>query len=367
LIAAIDAYLSNGQVLGGANLTVGGGTEQFLWRFVIGALAGTAAFSAIDVLGGAPVAQGIIFFLIVFGLTLIRVKIPKSDIGITFATLASVYAVDTSYRNGNLYKVDTDALTDLLRSWAFGTAISLVSLLYRIRRSALTIQTVNFLVLPVKASRLARDRTIGALSKIHDVMRWLLATQVGEDIPKTNFTAGSVRKTLYEHGDTLSRLQSELAWEIGWSASSLVQRAELLDAVISLQRSLVVAARDGPFVSDLPDDLAGMIRPAVSFFTDRTYECSTGTDTRPGAFVTLEAIVSSQRRRRDRRSDDEFVAPSKLISLHTQAIIKKAASDITSVVITTLRSVSPSTDRLASLDRATHCLDTVGYVSLISI
>jgi hypothetical protein len=50
----------------------------------------------------------------------------KADIGITFATLAAVYAVDDAYRGGNAYGVDTDALKDLLRSWAFGASISLV-------------------------------------------------------------------------------------------------------------------------------------------------------------------------------------------------------------------------------------------------
>jgi hypothetical protein len=83
-------------------------------------------FSGISALGGSPIGQGIVFFAVVFGLTLFRVKVFKADIGITFATLAAVYAVDDSFRGGNLYGVDTDALKDLLKSWAFGAAISLV-------------------------------------------------------------------------------------------------------------------------------------------------------------------------------------------------------------------------------------------------
>jgi hypothetical protein len=71
------------------------------------------------------------------------------------------------------------------------------------------------------------------------------------------------------HGDTLSRLQSELAWEFGWSASTLKQREEILGAILAIQGDLVVGARNGPFVSDLPEDLVRMIRPAVEVFAER--------------------------------------------------------------------------------------------------
>jgi hypothetical protein len=114
------------QILGGANLTVGGATEQFFWRFVVGAVVGTGGYSALNAVGGAPVAQGILFFIFVYILTLIRDKVPRSNTGLQFAILACVYAVDYSYRQGNIYKVDTAGLKDLLRAWAFGTAISLV-------------------------------------------------------------------------------------------------------------------------------------------------------------------------------------------------------------------------------------------------
>ena len=107
-------------------MTVGGGTEQFLWRFVVGAALGTSVYVLLDLLGGTPVAQGIVFFIFVFLLTYLRVKIPRTDIGVTFATLACVYAVDYSYRRGNISMVNTEGLTDLLRAWAFGVAISLV-------------------------------------------------------------------------------------------------------------------------------------------------------------------------------------------------------------------------------------------------
>jgi hypothetical protein len=263
------------QILGGANLTVGGATEQFFWRFVVGAVVGTAGYSALNAVGGAPVAQGILFFIFVYILTLVRDKVPRSNTGLQFAILACVYAVDYSYRQGNVYKVDTAGLKDLLRAWAFGTAISLVSALgwwchqrlgsRQIERRA---QAVNFFALPVKASRLARDRTAKALDSIRDITRWLLLEQV-QTGGRDGYTPASVRKVLNGHGDTLSRLQSELAWEFGWSASTLQQREEILGAILAIQGDLVVGARNGPFVSDLPEDLVGMIRPAVELFAER--------------------------------------------------------------------------------------------------
>lgn len=273
--------------MGGANLTVGGATEQLLWRFVIGASVGAASFSLINALGGSPIAQGIIFFLVVFALTLFRSKVFKADIGITFATLASVYAVDNAYRGGNVYGVDKLALKDLLKSWAFGAAISLVSLQLprSYRSSALSAngfqtrpitntgaytQAVNFLVLPVKASRLSRDRTSKTLSRIQSITTWLLSSSssTNDHSDDVSYTPASVRRILHGEGDTLVALQAELGWELGWSASDLSQRGQITDAVLQLQRSLVSAARDGPFVVDLPEDLRGMVEPAVSTFAD---------------------------------------------------------------------------------------------------
>lgn len=115
-------------ILGGVNLTVGGVTEQFLWRFVVSAVCGAGCYSLVQVLGGNPEAQGVVFFILVFLWGYIRVKLPKTDIAVTFVILACVYAVDNSYRFGQRYAVNTDALSDLLKSWAFGAAISVVRL-----------------------------------------------------------------------------------------------------------------------------------------------------------------------------------------------------------------------------------------------
>lgn len=265
------------QILGGANLTVGGATEQFFWRFVVGAVVGTGGYSALNVVGGAPVAQGILFFIFVYILTLIRDRVPRSNTGLQFAILACVYAVDYSYRQGNIYKVDTAGLKDLLRAWAFGTAISLVRPLdggfrtaWESRQTEITAQAVNFFALPVKASRLARDRTAKALDSIRGITRWLLLEEVqARSLAGDAYTPASVRRVLNGHGDTLSRLQSELAWEFGWSASTLKQREEILGAILAIQGDLVAGARNGPFVSDLPEDLVGMIRPAVEVFAER--------------------------------------------------------------------------------------------------
>ena len=106
---------------------MGGATEQLFWRLAVGASAGAAAFALIQVLGGSPVLQGVVFGGTVLLFTLVRARQPRADIGLTFATLACVYAVDGSYRDGNPYGVNGEALKDLLRSWAFGAAISLVS------------------------------------------------------------------------------------------------------------------------------------------------------------------------------------------------------------------------------------------------
>ena len=88
---------------------------------------GAAGFAIIGLAGGSPAGQGVVFAVIVLGLTLFRLRVPKSDIGITFATLACVYAVDASYQTPSpRYAVDGSALADLMMSWAFGAAISVV-------------------------------------------------------------------------------------------------------------------------------------------------------------------------------------------------------------------------------------------------
>ena len=100
---------------------------------------------------------------------------------------------------------------------------------------------------------------------MRDITGWLLAETRGAEI---DFTPASVRRSLHTDGDTLLALQDGMSWEIGWSRSTLDQRVELLAAVRSLQQDLVIASRDGPFVSDLPEDLAAIVRPAVSLCTE---------------------------------------------------------------------------------------------------
>ena len=278
-------------MLGGANLTVGGATEQFLWRYVIGAAVGAACFSALGALGSNAAAQGVIFFLFVFVLTLVRVKIRKADIGLTFATLACVYAVDNSWQDGNSGQVDTLALRDLLRAWTFGAAISLVRDTVCFA-CGLNEQVVNFAVLPVKASGLAKNRTAKALTQIRNITAWLFAASS----TGTTYTPAEVRRTLYADHDTLVALQSELAWEFGWSASTLDQRQELLDAVLAVQKSLVIGTRNGAFVSDLPVDLAEMVRPAVATMAHRAFdEMSTLADSRRSHHFRLCCCGSTSR------------------------------------------------------------------------
>jgi hypothetical protein len=118
--------------------------------------------------------------------------------------------------------------------------------------------------MPVKASRLASVRTIDSLRSIRSIAGWMLNDPSSASI---TYTPADVRRTMHTDGDRLAAMQAELAWELGWSASTLDQRAELTQAVLALQRSLVVSARDGPFLVDLPNDLAQVMRPAISVFS----------------------------------------------------------------------------------------------------
>ena len=100
-----------------------------------------------------------------------------------------------------------------------------------------------------------------------DITRWLLSGETSGE----SYSAARVRRILNNDIDTLSRLHAQLSWETSWSASTLSQRAEILEAVVELQNRLVLSSRDGPFLSDLPEDLAAMIRPAVVAMTTSKY------------------------------------------------------------------------------------------------
>jgi hypothetical protein len=58
-----------------------------------------------------------------------------------------------------------------------------------------------------------------------------------------------------------------------------------------------------------------------------------------------------------RRRDAEAMVASKSNFARARQLFDKAAAETTDLVVATLRSKSPSPARLASLDRATHCLD----------
>ena len=110
---------------------------------------------------------------------------------------------------------------------------------------------------------------------IRDIVGFLLAEQVHEH---HQHDAASVRKRLQADGQKLSALHAEMAWEVGWSASTLSQRDEQLEALLAIQRDLGLRTIDGPFVVDLPEDLVGIVRPAVALFVDCTCSCLRGED-----------------------------------------------------------------------------------------
>lgn len=85
--------------------------------------------------------------------------------------------------------------------------------------------------------------------------------------PDISYTPAQVRQILHTDGDRLAQMQDELAWELGWSASTLDERKHLTSAVLALQNSLIVSSRDGAFVVDLPADLVRILQPAVAVFS----------------------------------------------------------------------------------------------------
>lgn len=142
-------------------------------------------------------------------------------------------------------------------------------------------------------------------------------------------------------GDTLSTLHGELAWELSWSASDLTQRRALLDAVLELQRTLIVVARDGRFVTDLTPDLAAVVQPPTRLFT-------------AWALETLDHIVTDIK-----RADVEKDAAARTTFVHVKIELDKAASQVTDIVVSSLSPPMPPVERLYELDRATHCINAV--------
>ena len=204
----------------------------------------------------------------------------------------------------------------------------------------LTLQAVNFLVLPVKASDLSRRYTRNALRSARSIVAWTFADSDAE------YTPTAIRHQLLGEGDTLSQLHGELAWELSWSASDLPQRRALLNAVLELQRTLIVVARDGRFVADLTPDLAILVQPPTRLFT-------------AWALETLDHIVSDIK-----RADVEKDAASRTAFVHVKVELDKAASQVTDIIARSLLAPMPPTDRLYEIDRATHCINAVSCVRL---
>lgn len=119
----------------------------------------------------------------------------------------------------------------------------------------LTGQAVNLFVLPVKASRLARDRTCNALEEMKRIITWMLPSHPDPLDTDTaySYTPLSVRQMLFTHLDTLRKLHSDLSWEVGYASSDLNQRREMLETMDGLQARLVSGSRSGPFLAFSPD------------------------------------------------------------------------------------------------------------------
>jgi hypothetical protein len=77
-----------------------------------------------------------------------------------------------------------------------------------------------------------------------------------------------------------------------------------------------------------------------------------------GALEALNSVVTCHQSRRSQTADIEGDdAGERPIKAHD--IFEKAAAEITGQVVSALRSDMATQERLESLDRATHCLDTM--------
>lgn len=69
-------------------------------------------------------------------------------------------------------------------------------------------------------------------------------------------------------------------------------------------------------------------------------------------------MVACHQSRRSQKADIERDSASER-SIKDDHVFEKAAADITGQVVSALRSDMATQERLESLDRATHCLDTM--------
>lgn len=80
-----------------------------------------------------------------------------------------------------------------------------------------------------------------------------------------------------------------------------------------------------------------------------------------GALEALDSVVACHQSRRSQKADIERDDAGER-SIKDHDVFEKGAAEITGQVVSALRSDMATQERLDSLDRATHCLDTMMWV-----